>query len=151
MVNNNLPKVILTDEDKAISQAIQNVFGANWYNFTKAFYEYIKEYEVDNFIIKWQQLQIDFLDSDITSIQREESINSLMKNYINATNSLLDFLKVFESALEQHDIDLQLFKYRQNQFNVILKIISPFKYQAVEILISYAFRSKYYKHLIILV
>ncbi|CAG8445865.1 15632_t:CDS:2 [Funneliformis caledonium] len=59
MINNNLPKVIFTDKDKAIFQTIQNVFGqnrANWHNFTKAFYECTKEYEFDNFIIKWQQL-----------------------------------------------------------------------------------------------
>ena len=67
-------------------------------------------------------------------------MNSFMKNYMNATNSLLDFLKAFESALEQHDIDLQLFKYRQNQFNVILKTMSPFEYQAAEILTSYALK-----------
>lgn len=29
MVNNHPPKVILTDEDKAISHAIQNTFGHN--------------------------------------------------------------------------------------------------------------------------
>ena len=190
MVNNNPPKVILTDEDKAISQAIQNVFGqnskhvlciwhlwknviknlcsilgTNWHNFTKAFYECTKEYEVDNFITKWQQLQIDFPDckvhlkrmdkvkekwapcfnrdtflADMTSTQHGESMNNLMKNYMNATNSLLDFLKAFESALEQRDIDLQLSKYRQNQFNVILKTMSPFEYQAAEILTSYALK-----------
>ena len=150
MVNNNPPKVILTDEDKAISQAIQNVFGqnskhvlciwhlwknviknlcsilgANWHNFTKAFYECTKEYEVDNFIIKWQQLQIDFPDckahlermdkvkekwapcfnrdiflADKTSTQCEESMNNLMKSYMQTTHSLLDFLKAFESALD---------------------------------------------------
>ncbi len=67
-------------------------------------------------------------------------MNNLMKNYINATNSLLNFLKDFESVLEQCNIDLQLSKYRQNQFNVILKTMSPFEYQAAEILTSYALK-----------
>ncbi len=42
----------------------------------------------------------DIFLANITSIQRGESMNNLMKNYINVTNSLLDFLKAFESALE---------------------------------------------------
>ena len=67
-------------------------------------------------------------------------MNNLMKNYMNATNSLLDFLKAFESTLELCDIDLQLFKYQQNQFNVILKTMSPFEYQAAEILTNYALK-----------
>ena len=70
----------------------------------------------------------DIFLADMTSTQHGESMNSHMKNYMNATNSLLDFLKAFESALEQRDIDLQLFKYRQNQFNVILKTMSLFEY-----------------------
>ena len=56
-----------------------------------------------------------------------------MKGYMDATHSLLDFLKAFESALEQRDIDLQLSKYRQNHYNVIFKTMSPFEYQAAEL------------------
>ncbi|CAG8768111.1 11599_t:CDS:2, partial [Rhizophagus irregularis] len=150
-VNNYSPKVMLTDEDKAISQAIEitfgqntkhvlciwhlwknvikniaNVLGTKWREFTKSFYDCIREYEVDNFIIKWQQLKENFPDSkshlermdkikekwapcfirdtflaDMTSTQRGESMNNLMKGYMDASHSLLDFLKAFESALEQ--------------------------------------------------
>ena len=88
LVNNYSSKVILTNEDKAISQAIEIVFGQNtkhvlciwhlwknviknlanilgtkWREFTKSFYECVREYEVDNFIIKWQQLKENFSDS----------------------------------------------------------------------------------------
>jgi hypothetical protein len=78
--------------------------------------------------------------ADMTGTQRGESMNNLMKCYMNATNSLLDFLKAFNSALEQRDTDLQLSKYRQNQFNVILKTTSPLEYQASEILTNYALK-----------
>lgn len=47
-----------------------------------------------------------------------------MKGYMDSTNSLLDFLKAFESALEQRNSDLQLVKYRQNHLNVILKTLN---------------------------
>lgn len=37
--------------------------GTRWNNFTKAFYECTKEYEVESFMIKWQQLKENFSDS----------------------------------------------------------------------------------------
>ena len=116
-------------------------------------------------MIKWQQLKIKFPDSkahldrmdkvkekwapcynrdtflaDMTSTQCGESMNNLMKCYMNSTNSLLDFLKAFEFAMEQCDVDLQLIKYRQDQFNVILKTMSPLEYQAAELLTNYALK-----------
>ncbi|GBC20970.2 protein FAR1-RELATED SEQUENCE 11 [Rhizophagus irregularis DAOM 181602=DAOM 197198] len=122
MVNNHPPKVILTDEVKAISQAIQNNFGAHWHDFTKAFYECIKEYKVDNFMIKWQQL-------------KEEKWASRYNRDI----FLVD-MTTFESALEQRNSDLQLVKYCQNHLNVILKTLSPYKYQVAEVLTNYALK-----------
>ncbi|CAG8714989.1 13946_t:CDS:2 [Funneliformis caledonium] len=101
MVNNNPSKVILTDEDKAISQAIQNVFGQNskhvlYFSDCKAHLE-----RMDKVKEKWAPcFNRDIFLADMTSTQRGESMNSFMKNYMNATNSLLDFLKAFESALE---------------------------------------------------
>ncbi|CAB5191937.1 unnamed protein product [Rhizophagus irregularis] len=59
---------------------------------------------------------------------------------MDSTNSLLDFLKAFESALEQRNSDLQLVKYRQNHLNVILKTLSPYKYQVAEVLTNYALK-----------
>jgi hypothetical protein len=40
-------------------------------------------------------------------------MNNLTKDYMNASHSLLDFLKAFESALEQRENDFQLVKYKQ--------------------------------------
>jgi hypothetical protein len=192
LVNNYSPRVILTDEDKAMSQAIlitfgqntkhvlciwhlwknviknlANILGTKWREFTKSFYECIREYEVDAFMIKWQQLKENFSDSkphlermdkikekwapcfirdtflaDMTSTQCGESMNNLMKGYMSATHSLLDFLKAFESALEQRENDLQLAKYKQIHENVTFKTstLSPFEYQASEILTNYALK-----------
>ena len=190
LVNNYPPKVILTDEDKAISQAIQITFGQNikhvlciwhlwknviknlnstlgtkWRNFTKSFYQCSREYNIDDFLIKWQKLKEDFPDAkahlermdkikekwapcynrdiflaDMTSTQRGESMNNLMKCYMNATHSLLDFLKAFETALEQRENDFQLAKYKQIHDNVTFKTLSPLEYQASEILTNYALK-----------
>ncbi|PKK74204.1 hypothetical protein RhiirC2_821660 [Rhizophagus irregularis] len=63
-----------------------------------------------------------------------------MKGYMDSTNSLLDFLKAFESALDQRNSDLQLVKYRQNHLFVILKTLSPYKYQVAEVLTNYALK-----------
>ncbi len=38
--------------------------------------------------------------ADMSTIQRDESMNSLMKDYIDVTISLMNFLKAFESILE---------------------------------------------------
>ena len=38
--------------------------------------------------------------ADITTTQRGESMNNLMKGYMDAITSLIAFLKAFESALE---------------------------------------------------
>ena len=38
--------------------------------------------------------------ADMFTTQRGESMNSLMKSYMDATTSLINFLKAFELALE---------------------------------------------------
>src|SRR2546430_17687608 len=43
--------------------------------------------------------------ADMTTTQRGESMNNLMKGYLDATTSLTSFLKAFESALDQRKED----------------------------------------------
>ncbi|CAB4433793.1 unnamed protein product [Rhizophagus irregularis] len=78
---------------------------------------------------KWASCFIkDTFLADMTSTQRGKSMNNLMKSYIDASYSLLDFLKAFKSALEQRENDLHLTKY------------NPLEYQASEILTNYALK-----------
>ena len=48
----------------------------------------------------------------MTSTQREESMNNLMKGYLDVTTSLTNFLKAFESALDQRKEDIEFAKFR---------------------------------------
>ncbi|CAG8590460.1 7053_t:CDS:2 [Funneliformis caledonium] len=97
MINNHLPKAILTD---TISNAIQITFDHNT-KHVLSFYKCIKEYDIENFIVKWEEFKINFLNAkayldridkvkekwipcfnrdtflaDMTSTQHEESIEA---------------------------------------------------------------------------
>ncbi len=65
--------------------------------------------------------------ADMTITQREESMNSLIKDYIDSITSLVDFLKVFESALEIRKDDAEFIKFCEENKNTLLLIISPYK------------------------
>ncbi|CAB4386303.1 unnamed protein product [Rhizophagus irregularis] len=147
-VNNYSPKVMLTDEDKAISQAIEitfgqntkhvlciwhlwknvikniaNVLGTKWREFTKSFYDCIREYEVDNFIIKWQQLKENFPDSK-SHLERMDKIKEKWAPCFIRDTFLADMTT----------------KYKQIHENVTFKTLSPLEYQASEILTNYALK-----------
>ncbi len=104
---------------------LNGALGSNWSNFIKSFYKCLNEYDEKNFMEKWTQLKADYfiiakyltrMDknlerwapcynqqifmADMTTTQREESMNNLMKGYMDAITSLIAFLKAFESALE---------------------------------------------------
>ena len=99
--------------------------GFKWSEFIKFFYKCLDEYDESEFLEKWNQLKIMFplsskylikMDknltrwalcynrqlfmADMTTTQRGESMNSLMKGYMDITTSLIAFLKAFKSALE---------------------------------------------------
>ena len=76
--------------------------------------------------------------ADMTTTQRGESMNSLMKGYIDSTTSLVNFLKAFESALEQRKDDAEFLKFRENNKPGSLLTTSPYENQASELLTKYA-------------
>ncbi len=63
----------------------------------------------------------------MTIIQRKESMNSLMKEYIDITISLIAFLKAFEFALKQRKDDVKFKKFYKNNKIISLCTISSYK------------------------
>ena len=63
----------------------------------------------------------------MTIIQRKESMNSLMKEYIDITISLIAFLKAFKSALEQRKNNVEFKKFYKNNKIISLCTISSYK------------------------
>ena len=76
--------------------------------------------------------------ADMSTTQRGESMNSLMKGYMDATTSLTNFLKAFESALEQRREDAELAKFCEDNNVISLLTASPYEKQASELLTKYA-------------
>ncbi|CAG8462652.1 147_t:CDS:2 [Scutellospora calospora] len=191
LVNNNAPKVFLTDEDQAMIKAINQVFqpfgtkhalclwhlfkniiknlhsklGSKWARFIQQFYKCFDEYDEDNFKIQWEKLKSDFPESvnylskmdkniqqwapcfnrkffmaDMTTTQRGESMNNLMKGYMDATTSLTAFLKAFENALEHNKENVEFIKYQENNFNNYIITKSLFEKQASKLLTNYALK-----------
>src|SRR5688500_7890070 len=78
--------------------------------------------------------------ADMTTTQRGESMNSLMKGYMDSTTSLVDFLKAFESALETRKDDAEFIKFCEENRNTLLLTTSPYESQASELLTNYALK-----------
>ena len=76
--------------------------------------------------------------ADMTMTQRGESMNNLMKGYLDATTSLTSFLKAFESALDQRKEDIEFVKFREDYTNIKLVTKSLYEKQAMDLLTRYA-------------
>ncbi|CAG8725198.1 7592_t:CDS:2, partial [Funneliformis caledonium] len=71
-----------------------------------ASHEKYGNYDENDFLEKWEQLKTNY-----SLTIKGEFMNSLMKGYINAITFLMNFLKAFESALEQKKKDADLAKF----------------------------------------
>ena len=76
--------------------------------------------------------------ADMSSTQRAESMNNLMKNYLSATVSLTSFLDAFDTALDIRKQSLEFARYEEYSKNIIYKTLSPYEKQAATILTNYA-------------
>jgi len=110
---------------KNVMTNLTSKLGLQWKPFLKAFYECLNELEIPNFLNKWIKLNSDFPNAvnylqsmerikekwagcynkgvfmaDMTTTQRGESMNNLMKGYMDASTFLSSFLSAFISALE---------------------------------------------------
>jgi hypothetical protein len=191
MVSENSPRVILTDEDKAIGNAVvqtfatygtvhrlchwhllnnlmrnlQHALGSAWKAFSHSFHKILEETDEDDFQKKWQALKNNYpaaarylskmdknverwapcyccnvFTADMTTSQRGESMNSLLKHYMDATTSLNAFLEAFASALEVRDEAEHIAQYREENFSLRFRTESPFEQQAYALLTWYAFQ-----------
>src|SRR3989440_65888 len=105
---------------KNITKNLNGILGVKWLEFIKSFYKCIDEYEEEGFLNRWEQLKANYpaavkylskMDknlkywapcynrkifmADMTTTRRGESMNNLMKGYMDATTSLTTFLKAF--------------------------------------------------------
>lgn len=82
----------------------------------------------------------DIFVADMITTQRGESINNLMKRYLDASTSLTEFISAFESVLDTRKESTEFLEYRQKNYNVIFKTSSPFEKQVASLLTSYSFK-----------
>src|SRR5204862_602780 len=75
--------------------------------------------------------------ADMTTTQRGESMNNLVKSYMDASTSLSGFLAAFESALETRKESAEFAKYKEIGFNYC-STKSPYEKQAAQLLTRYA-------------
>ncbi|CAG8609227.1 2600_t:CDS:2, partial [Funneliformis caledonium] len=148
---------------KNVVKNLNGILEFKWVEFIKFFYQCINNYDENDFLEKWEQLKTNYPSTikylrkmdknltrwtpcynkqifmaDMSTTQRGESMNSLMKGYMDATTSLMNFLKAFESALEQRKEDADLAKFCGDNKVISLLTASPYEKQALELLTKYA-------------
>ena len=147
---------------KNVMKNLCSKLGNSWKSFLKMFYECLNELDENDFLQKWSSLSTQFPDSawylksmdtikekwascynkkifmaDMTTTQRGESMNNLIKSYMDASTSLSAFLIAFKSALEIRKESTEFAKYREIGFNYC-STKSPYEKQASELLTKYA-------------
>jgi hypothetical protein len=91
--------------------------------------------------LKWTAcFNQDIFMADMISTQRGESMNNLMKGFLDASTSLSEFISAFESALEVRKESSEFLEYKQNNYNILYKTASPFERQAASLLTSYSLK-----------
>jgi hypothetical protein len=148
---------------KNITTNLISKLGSSWQLFLKSFYSCLYETKEINFNIAWDSLKAQFPEAvsylgtlekykekwamcfnqnvfmaEMSTTQRAESMNNLMKGYINATTSMSTFLKAFESALDSRQQTVEFSRYKEHTLNLVYKTTSPFEKQAATVLTIYA-------------
>lgn len=148
---------------KNITTNLMSKLGSNWQSFLSNFYSCLYKTKEENFNLAWTSLKAKFPDAvsylktlekhkekwaicfnqnvfmaEMSTTQRAESMNNLMKGYVNATTSMSTFLNAFESALDSRQQTVEFSKYKECTLNIIYKTSSPFEKQAATVLTIYA-------------
>src|SRR6266540_2644666 len=150
---------------KNIMKNLIRKLGNKWQQFIGQLYTCLNESDPYEFQNYWENLKTLYPDSnqyllymeknkekwaacynqdvfmaDMISTQRGESMNNLMKGYLDANTSLSEFISAFASALETRKESSEFLEYKQNNFNILYKTASPFEQQAASLLTNYSFK-----------
>ncbi|CAG8682802.1 21731_t:CDS:2 [Gigaspora margarita] len=128
-------------------------------------YKFFGEMDISNFLTQWDALKTlyplavaylsrmekmkekwaacfncDTFIADMTTTQHGESMNNMMKGYLDANTSLTAFILAFQSALDVQNEKTEFWIYQQNNFNITYKTTSLYKHQAASILTTYSLK-----------
>jgi hypothetical protein len=148
-----------------LTKMLLKALGSSWKSFFGDFHDCLKETDKDDFHRKWETLKKDYKPArsylqkmektvtqwapcyscdvfmaDMATSQRGESMNSLLKYYMDATTSLSTFLEAFASALEVRAEAEEYAKYREEHFALRFRTESPMEQQAYALFTWFAFR-----------
>jgi hypothetical protein len=123
--------IILNNFYSCLNETSETSFSLAWNSLKKKFPEavsYLKTLEKckEKWAICYNQ---NVFMGEMSSTQRGESMNNLMKGYMDASTSMSRFLSAFESALDNRKQDIEFAKYKESTLNIIYKTISPFEKQ----------------------
>lgn len=150
---------------KNVIKNLMAKLGSKWQQFISQLYACLNELDPNEFHNSWENLKRSYPDScqylsrmernkekwaacynqdifmaDMVSTQRGESMNNLMKGYMDASTSLAEFISAFESALKTREESFEFQEYKQNNYNVLYKAAGPFEQQAASLLTSYSLK-----------
>ena len=139
--------------------------GNDWTLFIKNLYKCFGKIDISEFLSDWEALKTTYPSAatyllrmektkekwaacynhntfmaDMTTTQRGESMNNMMKGYLDASTSLMKFIAAFQSALDAQNKKTEFRVYQQNNFNILYKTTSPFEHQAASILTTYSLK-----------
>jgi hypothetical protein len=150
---------------KNIVKNLSAKLGNNWSSFIKDLYKCLEKMDISEFLSHWDALKNsypsaltyltrmektkekwagcynhDTFMADMTTTQRGESMNNMMKGYLDASTSLMKFISAFQSALDAQNEKTEFRVYQQDNFNILYKTPSPFERQAASILTTYSLK-----------
>ena len=82
----------------------------------------------------------DVFMADMTTTQCGESMNNLLKYYMDSTTSLSTFLEAFTSTLEACDEAEEFLKFKEENYALPSRTGGPFELQAYSLFTWYAFK-----------
>ena len=150
---------------KNVVKNLVGKLGNTWQSFIGHLYKCLGKLDPTDFQVEWESLKNlypdaasyllrmekvkdkwaaclnqDIFMADMTMTQRAESMNSLMKRYLDASTSLTEFISAFESVLNTRKENSEFLGYKQKNYNVIYKTSSPYEKQAASLLTSYSLK-----------
>jgi len=150
---------------KNVVKNLVGKLGNTWQSFIGHLYKCLGKLDPTDFQVEWESLKNlypdaasyllrmekvkdkwaaclnqDIFMADMTTTQRAESMNSLMKRYLDASTSLTEFISAFESVLNTRKENSEFLGYKQKNYNVIYKTSSPYEKQAASLLTNYSLK-----------